>query len=124
LQDEKLYFERNSVKTAEKGHGRIEKRAYYLTTLTDVKIFAKAVRSHWGIENSLHRCLDVSFNEDKSTIRTCNTIENFSVVRRIALNILTPYQPPAAKEKMSVKVKRKKCEYDCEFMADVLLSAF
>jgi predicted transposase YbfD/YdcC len=108
LQDEKLYFEGNSVKTSEKGHGRIEKRAYYLstdidwleqkdeweglkavgavwseterggkicrehryyiTTLTDVKTFAEAVRTHWGIENSLHWCLDVSFNEDKSTI--------------------------------------------------------
>jgi hypothetical protein len=67
----------------------------------------EAARSHWGIENSLHWCLDVSFNEDKSTIRTGNAIENFAVVRRIVLKILTAYQPPNIKEKMSVKAKRK-----------------
>jgi predicted transposase YbfD/YdcC len=162
LQDEKLYFDKNRLKTAEKSHGRIEKRAYYLsddiawldskgewpglkaigavwseterngkivtehryylTTLTDIKLFAESVKAHWGIENSLHWCLDVSFNEDKSIIRTGNTIENFAVIRRIALNLLTHYQPPDIKEKMSVKAKRKKCEYDCNFMADVLLS--
>jgi len=82
-----------------------------------VKIFAKAVRAHWGIENSLHWCLDVVFNEDASRTRKDNSAENFSVIRRIALNILKKF--PA---NMSLNRKRRKCHYAPDFMAGVLLS--
>ena len=92
---------------------------YFITSLTDVKTFAKAVRAHWGIENSLHWCLDVVFHEDDCRTRKDNSAENFSVVRRIALNILKNYPG-----KMSLARKRRKCSYDHDFMADVLLSAF
>lgn len=34
------------------------------------KEFARAVRSHWGIKNSLHCVLEVTFREDDSRIRT------------------------------------------------------
>jgi len=96
-----------------------EEIRYFITSLTDVKIFAKAVRAHWGIENSLHWCLDVVFHEDLNRTRKDNSAENFAVIRHIALNILKNY--PA---KMSLARKRRKCEYDQDFMADVLLSAF
>jgi predicted transposase YbfD/YdcC len=95
-----------------------EDTRYFITSLTDVQLFAKAVRSHWGIENSLHWCLDVVFREDNCRTRKDNSAENFAVIRRIALNILKLF--PA---KMSVSRKRKRCSYDAEFMADVLLSA-
>jgi len=90
---------------------------YFITSLTDVATFAKAVRSHWGIENNLHWCLDVIFHEDASRTRKGNSAENFSVIRRIALNILKNF--PA---NMSLNRKRRKCHYDEEFMAEVLLS--
>jgi len=96
-----------------------EETRYFITSLTDVKTFAKAVRAHWGIENSLHWCLDVVFHEDLNRTRKDNSAENFAVIRHIALNILKNY--PA---KMSLRRKRFKCEYDADFMADVLLSAF
>ena len=102
----------------EKGVLREEVR-YFITSLTDVKVFAKAVRAHWGIENSLHWCLDVVFREDACRTRKDNSAENFSVIRKIALNILKSF--PA---KMSLARKHRKCEYDADFMADVLLSAF
>jgi len=91
----------------------------FITSLTDVKVFAKAVRAHWGIENSLHWCLDVVFHEDLNRTRKDNSAENFAVIRHIALNILKNY--PA---QMSLARKRRKCEYDQDFMADVLLSPF
>ena len=96
-----------------------EETRYFITSLTDVEVFAKAVRAHWGIENSLHWCLDVVFHEDLNRTRKDNSAENFAVIRHIALNILKNY--PA---KMSLTRKRRKCEYDADFMADVLLSAF
>ena len=37
-----------------------------------VKRLAKAIRDHWGIENSLHWVLDVVFAEDDSRIRKGN----------------------------------------------------
>jgi len=95
-----------------------EETRYVITTLTDINTFAKAVRAHWGIENSLHWYLDVIFNEDASRTRKDNSAENFSVIRRIALNILKKF--PA--DNMSLNRKRRKCHYDADFMAEVLLS--
>jgi predicted transposase YbfD/YdcC len=97
-----------------------EETRYFITSLTNVKTFANAVRSHWGIENSLHYCLDVTFNEDASRTRKDNSPENLSVIRRIALNVLKSFPTP---KKMSLARKRRKCQYDADFMAHVLLSA-
>jgi predicted transposase YbfD/YdcC len=102
----------------EKGETREETR-YFITSLMSVDLFAKAVRAHWGVENSLHWCLDVVFHEDDCQVKARNVAENFAVVRHIALNILKNY--PA---KMSLARKRCKCHYDADFMADVLLFAF
>jgi len=58
--------------------------AYYLLSYAhDVQCFAQSVRGHWGVENSLHWSLDVSFNEDQRHIRKGYAAENFAVVRHI-----------------------------------------
>ena len=80
-------------------------------------MFAKAVRKHWGIENALHWCLDMTFHEDYSRIRKDHAAENMAVVRHIALNILKSYPG-----KMSLARKRRRCSYDDDFLADVLCS--
>jgi predicted transposase YbfD/YdcC len=49
---------------------------------------AGAIRSHWGVENSLHWSLDVTFREDDSRKRADNSAQNFALVRKIALNLL------------------------------------
>ena len=51
---------------------------YYISSLTDVNDFSKAARSHWGVENSLHWCLDVTFREDHSRMRKDHSAENFA----------------------------------------------
>jgi len=96
-----------------------EEVRFFITSLTDVQTFAKAVRAHWGVENSLHYCLDVTFHEDACRTRRDNSAENFSVIRKIALNILKNFPV-----NISLARKRRKCEHDANFMADVLLSAF
>ena len=96
-----------------------EETRYYITSLIDVTVFAKAVRAHWGIENSLHWCLDAVFREDLNRTRKDNSAENFAVIRHIALNILKNHPV-----NMSLARKRRKCQYDANFMADVLMDAF
>lgn len=53
-----------------------------------VRKLAKHLRGHWGIENSLHWVLDVTFREDDSRIRKGNGPEIASMFRKLALNIL------------------------------------
>jgi len=95
-----------------------EETRYFITSLTDVKAFAKAAREHWGIENSLHWCLDVAFNEDRCRMRKDNSGENFAVIRHIALNLLKKDD-----SKMSLKAKRHRCAYDDEFLAHILFDS-
>lgn len=63
--------------------------AYYLLSaaLTPER-FGEIVRSHWGIENRLHWCLDVAMNEDRMRNRTGHGPENLAVLRQMALNSL------------------------------------
>ncbi len=76
-----------SVRT-ENGKTTVETR-YYISSLNlDAKKFGESIRSHWGIENSLHWILDVALNEDDCRIRKENAPQNFAVLRHIAVNLL------------------------------------
>ena len=90
---------------------------YFISSLSNIQTFSKAVRKHWGIENSLHWCLDMTFREDYSRIRKDHSAENMAVVRHVALNILKNH--PA---KISLARKRRRCSYDDAFFADVIHS--
>ena len=94
-----------------------EETHYYVSSLVDVEEFSVAARSHWGVENSLHWCLDVTFREDHSRMRKDNTAENFAVVRHIVLNILKNMD-----DKLSVARRRRRCAYDDAYLQKVLLS--
>lgn len=62
------------------------------------------VRSHWSVENHLHRQLDVVFHEDDARSRKDNAPGNLSVIRRMALDILRAHpdkRPPARKMNMA-----------------------
>ena len=60
------------------GKEMIENR-YFISSLgLGVKVFAHGIRSHWGIENSCHWCLDVTYREDESRIRDEHLRENFA----------------------------------------------
>ena len=89
---------------------------YYISSQENkAEFFAKAVRSHWGIENSLHYVLDVTFREDECRIRKDDAPENFAVLRHIARNLLQREQT-----KMSIKQKQFRCACDNDFLAKVL----
>lgn len=82
---------------------------YAITSLKRVDVFAHAMRKHWGIENGLHYCLDVSFDEDHSRIRKDHAPDSLAVVRHFALSALKQLPEP---KRASIKRKRKICAYD------------
>jgi len=65
-------------------------RRYYISDLSGVsaQTMLEYVRGHWGIENRLHWSLDVTFREDTLRNRVGHSAENFSRIRRLALNLL------------------------------------
>jgi predicted transposase YbfD/YdcC len=84
-----------------KGKECIELRHYITSLSGNVEQVGKAIRNHWGVENSLHWVLDVTFREDECRIRNGHAAENFAVLRRIALNLFK--REPS---KHSIKRKR------------------
>jgi predicted transposase YbfD/YdcC len=89
---------------------------YFLSSLcVDAQTFARYIRAHWSIENQLHWCLDVVFNEDASRIRKDYAPRNMSVLRRLALNLLR--QEPS---KGSLAMKRYRAGLDDQFMLNIL----
>lgn len=90
---------------------------FYVSSLNgDAEQLAKAVRRHWGIENSLHWILDVAFREDESRIRIGNAAENFSILRRLALNLIK--QEPTRKR--GVKGSRRRAGWDNDYLLTIL----
>jgi predicted transposase YbfD/YdcC len=71
------------------GHTSTDRR-YYISDLSGVeaRTMLDYVRGHWGIENGLHWSLDVAFREDTLRNRIGHSAENFSRIRRLALNLL------------------------------------
>jgi hypothetical protein len=61
---------------------------YFWPGENDAPQILAARRSHWGIENALHRVLDVAFGEDDSRIRQGHTAENMAMLRHMAMNLL------------------------------------
>jgi len=90
---------------------------YYISSLEKKpENFMELIRKHWQIENNLHWVLDVQFSEDLSRIRNQDADQNFSLFRKIGLNIINQ----AKTKGMSVKRMRIKAALDDEFRADVL----
>jgi predicted transposase YbfD/YdcC len=88
-----------------------ETRYYISSQKQDAAFFQKAIRSHWGIENRLHWVLDMLFDEDHCRKRKDNAAENFSVVRKISLNIIRSYKG----DKRSLKRRRLKAGWDTDY---------
>lgn len=89
---------------------------YYISSLpVGVKQFAHAVRSHWGIENSCHWILDMTFREDESRLRDPHARTNMAWLNRLALSLLKQHP-----ERDSIAMKRRSCGWNDDFLLEVL----
>jgi predicted transposase YbfD/YdcC len=88
---------------------------YYISSLpVGVKRLARAIRSHWSIENGCHWSLDMTFREDESRLREPQMRENFAWLNRFSLSLLK--QHPG---KDSIAMKRRACGWSDEFLLQV-----
>lgn len=94
-----------------------EEKRYYISSLPPIaERIGRATRSHWGIENKVHWVLDVDFQEDLSQISTGHAAENFSILRRLSLNVIR-LDPD---KKKSLKGRREIAGWDDNYMAYLL----
>jgi predicted transposase YbfD/YdcC len=92
---------------------------YYISSLgVGVKRFAHAVRSHWGVENTCHWSLDITYREDESRVRERHLGVNMGWLYRFTLSLLK--QHPG---RQSLVMKRRCCGWDENFLLEVLAGA-
>ena len=98
------------------GERTVEWRYYGSSLQADAAAFNAKVRAHWGIENSGHPVLDVAFNEDACRIRRGDGAHNFTVLRRIAFNLIRQEKF----DKASVRLKRLKAGWSIDYLQKLL----
>lgn len=107
-----ITYRGKGTKAAEEG----EVRYYIMSFASDVQEFARAARSHWGIENSLHWVMDVTFREDESRIRKDHGGENVSWLRRLAITLIKNDKT----RKDSIRGKRIRAGYDISYLQEII----
>jgi predicted transposase YbfD/YdcC len=100
--------------TRRDGKETTEVRQFICSIPPRVRQFASAVRGHWGIENSLHWTLDVTFREDDSRIRKDHGPDNFGFLRRVAITVIKQDKSPG-----SIRRKRKRAAWNNEALEKI-----
>jgi predicted transposase YbfD/YdcC len=92
-----------------------EMRYFIGSRKASAKLYGKVLRNHWGIENSLHWQLDVTFDEDRNRVSKRHSAENLGLLRRSTLCLLHAH--PA---KLSIAKKRFAASLDPAFLEEIL----
>jgi predicted transposase YbfD/YdcC len=101
----------------EKGVTKVDRRYFIASLEPDAARIAAAVRSHWGIENTVHWVLDVTFREDESRVRTGCAPENLSALRRWVCALFKRSEPES---KISINRKKFKASLDPDYLSQML----
>jgi len=105
-----------AIRVSTKGDKVTREVRYFISSLRlGVKRFAGAVRGHWGIENTLHWCLDVTFREDESRLRDRHAADNVAWLKRFAISLLKQRT-----DKESIAMRRRKAGWNTDYLAQVL----
>jgi predicted transposase YbfD/YdcC len=104
------------IRRSQSAKGETEEVRYFISSLPlGVKQFAACVGGHWGIENSLYWCLDVTFREDECRVRNRILGDNLAWLRRFAISLLK--QIP---DKLSIAMRRQMAGWDSNYLAKLL----
>lgn len=103
-------------KTERDGVESFETRMYLSSLAPKAKRMSSVIRSHWGIENTLHWGMDVTFGEDHHRLLNRNGVQNLSAIRRFAIAILRR----DTKTKLGAKNKRFKAAMNPDYILEVL----
>ena len=127
---------RVEARTELKDRSRFDTRYYITSCARSATALGQIIRGHWGIENTLHWTLDVTFQEDLSRLRKGHGAQNMALVRKFAFNRLRAAiqlsdppnlplkpcrrltKPPRPK---SLKRRRKIASWDVNRLAEILL---
>lgn len=106
------------IEAIRESHGKVTSEVRYLigSMEPDAQVILNATRLHWGIENGLHRCLDVAFREDASAVHLRQAAANLGVMRKLALNIFRL----DISSKLSLPRKRKNAAWKPDYLFDLL----
>jgi predicted transposase YbfD/YdcC len=100
------------------GDSRSVERRYFINSIKpNAKLFAKAVREHWGVENPLHWRLDVIMGDDASRIRKDNGATIMTSIRHLCMNLFE-----CEPSKISLAKKQRKAAWSDDFRAKVIFS--
>lgn len=80
-------IDRVDVYREENGKASTTKNYYILSQQFNIDRFISITREHWNIECSLHWRLDVILDEDHSTSKKDNSIDNLAIIRKIVFNL-------------------------------------
>jgi len=83
-------------------------------------VIAKAIRSHWAIENNLHWNLDVIFREDAALKKKGNAALNYQIIAKMALAMIER----ESESKLSKPKKRQRAALDDDFRSFLLAAYF
>lgn len=105
-----------SLIALKKGKITIEQRYYISSKALTRDEFARSVRGHWAIENSLHWVLDVTMGEDDCPIYRGDAAEILACIRHMGLNMLRA----ETSRKASIRRKQKIAGMSSEYLEKVL----
>lgn len=95
----------------------VEETRYYISSKNQTAAgFNDDIRGHWGIENALHWVLDVQFQEDFARKRKDYAAENFTLIRRMAVNVIKK----SPKRRLGVHYRRLLAGWDNQYLAEVI----
>lgn len=105
-----------AIRQSESSQGSTDEVRYFISSLPlNIKRFAASVRGHWGIENTLHWCLDVTFREDESRVRNRTLANNLAWLKRFAISLLKQVN-----DKESIAMRRRMAGWNPEYLSKAL----
>jgi predicted transposase YbfD/YdcC len=105
-----------AIRQSKRGDQECDECRYFLSSLPlDAQEFARCVRGHWAIENTLHWTLDMTFREDESRVRNRHAANNLAWLKRFSLSLLKRQT-----DKESIKMRRSKAGWNVDYLTQVL----